>query len=571
MSSYPDPTFSNLTVNLSGQNYIYSNSLHSLNVKDFGATGNGSTDDTAAIQSALNASSSVNTGAVFFPPGIYFVSSTLTIPGNILLYGNDPDRTIIQRTGNYGSTFISGNPSGGSASGSSAFRNLWFNHGTGFYSGSGPLNHVATSGGHIELYGSQNALIDNCYFWRMPYAIIFHGGSVAKVTKNSFLSIWDPTNTSAQEGIALIWFDPTTSYGNPKDFYASQNLFGGFKSVDRPTTYTDSNGHSKTITIANNIGAQSLVQVNGCETFTSVSNYYGAGSLFNLYLNPAPSGFVANVKIVGDLFDSAGISNIRVLSQTTTNPVSHLTLTGVQFNSELNGLHSFDILAQGGFPSLYDFDMVGCTCSATVGASFIITGCVAYRIEGCTFTSYNCQAVTPNSAPIDAQFASAGYLSGPSASDYSGTLIGNTVGGAVNNFGIGNTWLPFYIDASSDAISVRNTMFVNIINGSGNAENGIQEDYPQIVNSNTTLSAFRRIYPCATSSSAITVTLPLNAPSGNEIIIFDFTGTASTYNLTINPNGGTINGSSANYVISTNYGRVRLYNNDNNNWYILNT
>lgn len=44
------------------------------NVKAYGATGNGSTDDTTAIQNAVTAG-----GLVYFPPGTYLVSSTITI------------------------------------------------------------------------------------------------------------------------------------------------------------------------------------------------------------------------------------------------------------------------------------------------------------------------------------------------------------------------------------------------------------------------------------------------------------------------------------------------------------
>ncbi len=60
------------------KNYFY-------NVKDYGATGDGSTDDTAAIQSAIDAvPSRTNTGGgiLFFPPGDYKTTSTLTITGN---------------------------------------------------------------------------------------------------------------------------------------------------------------------------------------------------------------------------------------------------------------------------------------------------------------------------------------------------------------------------------------------------------------------------------------------------------------------------------------------------------
>lgn len=51
-----------------------------LSVKDFGAKGDGGTDDTAAIQAALEAAPA-NGGIVFFPAGTYRVTSTLTIPG----------------------------------------------------------------------------------------------------------------------------------------------------------------------------------------------------------------------------------------------------------------------------------------------------------------------------------------------------------------------------------------------------------------------------------------------------------------------------------------------------------
>jgi hypothetical protein len=56
-----------------------------VSVKDFGATGNGSTDDTAAIQAAINAALSLplvsgGKGSVFFPAGTYKVTSTINIP-----------------------------------------------------------------------------------------------------------------------------------------------------------------------------------------------------------------------------------------------------------------------------------------------------------------------------------------------------------------------------------------------------------------------------------------------------------------------------------------------------------
>lgn len=62
------------------------------NVKDYGAVGNGTTDDSAAIQAAITAASTVVAGGtVFFPPGFYNVLTGLTLTApNIKLLGAGP-------------------------------------------------------------------------------------------------------------------------------------------------------------------------------------------------------------------------------------------------------------------------------------------------------------------------------------------------------------------------------------------------------------------------------------------------------------------------------------------------
>jgi hypothetical protein len=59
------------------------------NVKDYGAQGNGSTDDTAACQAAIDAAVAAGGGAVFFPPGNYIINGGLTVPESkpIRLFG----------------------------------------------------------------------------------------------------------------------------------------------------------------------------------------------------------------------------------------------------------------------------------------------------------------------------------------------------------------------------------------------------------------------------------------------------------------------------------------------------
>jgi hypothetical protein len=84
-------------------------------VKTYGATGNGSTDDTVAIQSAITACQNAGGGTVYFPAGTYIVSPpttaavfTITTTGNIAFRGNGVGVSTIKikaSAGNYDCIF----------------------------------------------------------------------------------------------------------------------------------------------------------------------------------------------------------------------------------------------------------------------------------------------------------------------------------------------------------------------------------------------------------------------------------------------------------------------------------
>jgi hypothetical protein len=71
-----------------------------LSVKDFGAIGDGTTDDTVAIQAAIDAGEFINK-AIYFPNGSYLISATLNLPNNITLYG-ETQRKINDGANTYG-------------------------------------------------------------------------------------------------------------------------------------------------------------------------------------------------------------------------------------------------------------------------------------------------------------------------------------------------------------------------------------------------------------------------------------------------------------------------------------
>jgi hypothetical protein len=88
----------------------FSISENSYNIRQFGAKQDGSTDDTTAIQSALDCAAmytvaggaavvvGVNGRTVYLPPGISMASNTLTVPNGVVVIGSGPISSVWQMT-----------------------------------------------------------------------------------------------------------------------------------------------------------------------------------------------------------------------------------------------------------------------------------------------------------------------------------------------------------------------------------------------------------------------------------------------------------------------------------------
>ena len=79
----PDSRYANINFTQSGtgavSRSVTSKLAERVSVKDFGATGNGTTDDSAAIQAAINAT--LPRGTIYFPEGIYIINSRINVDG----------------------------------------------------------------------------------------------------------------------------------------------------------------------------------------------------------------------------------------------------------------------------------------------------------------------------------------------------------------------------------------------------------------------------------------------------------------------------------------------------------
>ncbi len=90
------------------------------NVKDFGAKGDGTVDDRASIQSAINAVVTAGGGVVWLPPGNYLSASATPITLNsrkVSLQGAGGGATVITHTGSGDCVRINTNPTDGNQGG----------------------------------------------------------------------------------------------------------------------------------------------------------------------------------------------------------------------------------------------------------------------------------------------------------------------------------------------------------------------------------------------------------------------------------------------------------------------
>lgn len=220
----------------------------SVSVKNFGAVGNGTADDTRAIQKAIDAVYNAGGGVVFFTPGIYKVTinpSTLqaiTIHAKVILKGVDRRNSIIKladRQGNYNSILAGATPSS-------------------------DLSDFAMYDLAVDGNGSNNPVIAETDFKpnKLRYALRIYAGSRIHIERCRF------TN---QNNINTI----TTNGNTISDVWITYNVFesigGGTVDYDHSTIYT----HGKRIQISNNSfssrsgagtkGARTAIEIHGDE------------------------------------------------------------------------------------------------------------------------------------------------------------------------------------------------------------------------------------------------------------------------------------------------------------------
>ena len=128
------------------------------NVLDFGATGDGTTNDTTAIQAAIDYIDTLGNGAVYLPAGTYKLTSALLVPYGVSIFGAGSTASILSCLNCDGLNFDSASYDGGNM----------------FYSDFGITSHAGTTGnwaGVVSILPSGGTFgvdsRDGLYFYRL--------------------------------------------------------------------------------------------------------------------------------------------------------------------------------------------------------------------------------------------------------------------------------------------------------------------------------------------------------------------------------------------------------------------
>lgn len=174
------------------------------NVKDYGATGNGTTDDTTAIANALAACNAAGGGTVFMPAGNYKITSTLSWPYSTMnLIGAGRAETVLfDGSGGTGIYLITFAPTAGDSG------NIAFCKFADFAIDQKLTTGPKTTGGGIHAYGAKECLFFNLHITNFyDYGLwldVNNGDSTTFGHNNTVLScLFDNSSTSGGDGGGL--------------------------------------------------------------------------------------------------------------------------------------------------------------------------------------------------------------------------------------------------------------------------------------------------------------------------------------------------------------------------------
>ncbi len=170
-----------------------------VDVRAFGAVGDGVADDTAAIQAAINVVAvMLGGGTVFVPDGLYNLTASLVInTGSVSIKGASRDSVQFRRSTDYGPTIIFGNSA--TLLNGFALQNIWFVDLPGLTGAAGAMT-VANSPAHVVFEHVARVLFTDCLI-SAGGGVLFSGA--ANVEMQRVYMAWSAGTPTGRYGIRV--------------------------------------------------------------------------------------------------------------------------------------------------------------------------------------------------------------------------------------------------------------------------------------------------------------------------------------------------------------------------------
>ena len=309
---------------------IQDKARESVSVKDFGAVGDGVTDDTAAIQAAIDSLGAVG-GMVQVPPGTYKVSSTLNISSYIYLKGSGAVASSILTNNSTGNVVYI---NGVSITPGCTVENLFFNSSV-----------TRTAGSYIVSNSSNGTFIKNCKMYSA-----FDGISI--------------TGTSAQcIKIEDCQIDNTVNYGI--NITAFNN--------------TSPNTSGIVVSYISRVLVTGAITPNNCEAGIRIVSagdltLYGVSTFFckkGLHICPTGTNTIQALNVTDSFFDTGDEFGVAVTPETTASVrLANFTNVWCASNKMSGAL-------LGGTGQIITTNWLNCTMAVNIGQGLWIASTLA--------------------------------------------------------------------------------------------------------------------------------------------------------------------------------------------------
>lgn len=280
---------SNSGGNLSGSvgSTVHKKLQEIINVRDFGAVGNGVTDDSTAFQNAIDAIASAESGVLMVPPGTFYIGTSLDLASNIQIVGAGKGITTLKgapRTTPNGAT-VSSNILTGDSLTNVVLKDMTFDggiYGPSYTAGNGPPLAL------VDFESCTNVTVENCNLLGFIYS---DNGSINPATNTYKLGALFAFDSSYITIKNVEYVSPT--YGNLIMFIECTHvMIDGAKSI-----FTNTGTNIINETPLNIWGDDcQYVTIQNCEfanNYGSAINLGGQGSFIiknNRFYDTAPGG-----------------------------------------------------------------------------------------------------------------------------------------------------------------------------------------------------------------------------------------------------------------------------------------